>query len=239
VSDIVERREPHREGHLENARRFSEDGRVVMGGALGDPPQGAAFVFATEDRAVVEGFVAGDPYVGCWTRHRLARRGVEGGRLSAGPEAARGAAEAWREAESLLLVCLGNVCRSPFAERLAQRRIGDGRRASSAGHYPVAGRRPPQEALASARKFGVDLGSHRSRVLSADMLDEADAIFVFDGANHRAVVSESPGAASRTHPLSALSGNGSAQIADPYGGPPALYDRVYGEIAAAIDAACA
>ena len=63
VPDIVERREPHREGHLENARRFSEDGRLVMGGALGDPPHGAAFVFAAEDRAVVEEFVAGDPYV--------------------------------------------------------------------------------------------------------------------------------------------------------------------------------
>ena len=147
--------------------------------------------------------------------------------------------EAWREAENLLFVCLGNVCRSPFAERLAQARIGDGRRASSAGHYPVAGRRPPQEALASGRKFDVDLGSHRSRVLSAGMIEEADAVFVFDEANYRAVVSESPDAASRTHFLSALSDDGSGEIADPFGGPPALYDRVYGEIAAAIDAACA
>lgn len=63
VPDILERREPHREGHLANARRWSEDGRLVMGGALGDPPHGAAFVFCLDDPAAVEDFVEADPYV--------------------------------------------------------------------------------------------------------------------------------------------------------------------------------
>ena len=63
VSDIVERREPHREGHLANARKWKDDGRLVMGGALGEPPHGAAFVFRVEDPSAVEEFVAADPYV--------------------------------------------------------------------------------------------------------------------------------------------------------------------------------
>ncbi len=63
VPDMVERREPHREGHLANARRWSDDGRLLMGGALGDPPHGAAFVFSLEGPAEVEAFVEADPYV--------------------------------------------------------------------------------------------------------------------------------------------------------------------------------
>jgi uncharacterized protein len=63
VPDIVERREPYREGHLANARRWRDDGRLLMGGALGGPPHGAAFVFSLDDPAEVEAFVEADPYV--------------------------------------------------------------------------------------------------------------------------------------------------------------------------------
>ncbi len=63
VPDIVERREPHREGHLAHARSWKEDGRLSLGGALGDPPHGAAFVFRLDERAAVEEFVEADPYV--------------------------------------------------------------------------------------------------------------------------------------------------------------------------------
>jgi uncharacterized protein len=63
VPDIVERRAPHREAHLAHARRWKDDGRIVMAGALGDPPHGAAFVFRVDGPAVVEAFVEADPYV--------------------------------------------------------------------------------------------------------------------------------------------------------------------------------
>jgi len=146
------------------------------------------------------------------------------------------AARAWSDARSFLFVCLGNVCRSPFAEGLALRQIGH-RRAFSAGHYPVSGRRPPELALAAAQGFGVDLASHRSRVLSRRMLDEADAVFVFDEQNYEALVSRHPDAAERAHLLGALSHEGPLHIADPFGGPPSSYEAVYGQIAGAIAAA--
>lgn len=63
VPDILERREPHRDAHLDHARRWKEDGRLVMAGALGDPPHGAAFVFAVDDPSVVEEYARDDPYV--------------------------------------------------------------------------------------------------------------------------------------------------------------------------------
>jgi uncharacterized protein len=61
VPDMVERRAPHREGHLGLISRWHDDGRVVMAGALGDPPHGGAFVL--REAADAERFVAEDPYV--------------------------------------------------------------------------------------------------------------------------------------------------------------------------------
>jgi len=62
VPDILERRAPHREAHLELVRRWTGEGRLVIAGALGDPPHGALFGFEC-DEAEVEDFVAVDPYV--------------------------------------------------------------------------------------------------------------------------------------------------------------------------------
>jgi uncharacterized protein YciI len=63
VENIVERRAPHRERHLEKYREWRADGRIVMGGAIGDPPYGALIVFDVEDPAEVEAFADADPYV--------------------------------------------------------------------------------------------------------------------------------------------------------------------------------
>ena len=60
---VLERRAPHRAAHLELLREALADGRMLMGGALGDPPTGGLLVFATDDLATVEAFAAADPYV--------------------------------------------------------------------------------------------------------------------------------------------------------------------------------
>jgi uncharacterized protein YciI len=74
VENVVERRAPFREAHLEVAREWKDDGRIVMAGALGKPPTGALFVFLVDDPAEIETFVASDPYVinGIVTAHRIA-----------------------------------------------------------------------------------------------------------------------------------------------------------------------
>ena len=63
VADIVERRAGHREAHLARIAEWTADGRIVMAGALGDPPTGAALVFAQMPVEDVEGFADADPYV--------------------------------------------------------------------------------------------------------------------------------------------------------------------------------
>jgi uncharacterized protein YciI len=63
VENIVERRAPHRELHLAYAGRARDEGKLVQGGALGDPPHTGMLVFRVEDPAEVEAFAAEDPYV--------------------------------------------------------------------------------------------------------------------------------------------------------------------------------
>jgi uncharacterized protein len=63
VPDVVERRAPHREGHLALIRRWYDEGRIVLAGGLGDPPHAGLIVLRTEDpQAAAEEFVSEDPY---------------------------------------------------------------------------------------------------------------------------------------------------------------------------------
>jgi uncharacterized protein YciI len=61
--NALERRKPHREEHIELVREWMADGRILMAGAVGDPPTGGLVVFAYEDPRDVEPFVQADPYV--------------------------------------------------------------------------------------------------------------------------------------------------------------------------------
>jgi uncharacterized protein YciI len=63
VEEILERRAPHREAHLARLRADREAGRIVMAGALGEPPHGAAIVFRGVDAAWIEEWASADPYV--------------------------------------------------------------------------------------------------------------------------------------------------------------------------------
>jgi protein-tyrosine phosphatase len=141
----------------------------------------------------------------------------------------RRALRAWRQ-ESIAFVCFGNICRSPFAERLVAQRRDDGRRPVSAGYFPDEGRTSPDLAITVARSLGVDLSGHRSRVLSPAIVEEADAIFVFDQHNYRTVVREYRSAKRRVHFIGALAAEDPLFIPDPFGGTAEDYELVYRRI---------
>jgi uncharacterized protein YciI len=71
--DVLERRAPHRDEHLALVRKWKDDGRLLLGGAIGDPPNGGALAFRVDDVGEVEDFVNADPYVreGVITGHRV------------------------------------------------------------------------------------------------------------------------------------------------------------------------
>jgi hypothetical protein len=60
---ILERREPYREVHLARIHSQRDAGRIVMAGALGNPPGSAAIVFVDVPREEIEEFARTDPYV--------------------------------------------------------------------------------------------------------------------------------------------------------------------------------
>ena len=63
VENAVEARAPHRQEHLALVQRYLDAGDLTAGGALGDPPHGAAIVFRVDDPQVVQEFVESDPYI--------------------------------------------------------------------------------------------------------------------------------------------------------------------------------
>src|SRR5205823_5568018 len=88
-------------------------------------------------------------------------------------------------AGEVLFLCHGNIYRSPFAASYFNARAAaagwSGPIARSAGFHERSSRRSPPRARVFARGLGVDLADHRSRQVSAAMVQSADAIFVMDG----------------------------------------------------------
>jgi len=85
---------------------------------------------------------------------------------------------------SALFLCQGNVCRSPFAERYFRKIAGDGTlrgiRSLSAGLDVRVSAPPPDLAVKVAKTLDVDLADHRSKPVTADMIEESDMIFVVE-----------------------------------------------------------
>lgn len=117
----------------------------------------------------------------------------------------------------VLFVCKGNICRSPFAERIA-RRLRPDLAVDSAGFIPEEDRPSPAEAARAAEERGISLGDHRSRRITAAMVRDAGAIFVFDEENLRDVRRAFPWARWKTFRLGALDGpGGPIEVEDPFG----------------------
>lgn len=83
--------------------------------------------------------------------------------------------------KSFLFVCKGNVCRSPFAERLGIRIAENnglaGMNFFSAGFEVSTSTHPPENAILAAESFGISLDSHKSKRISYEILNSFDMIF--------------------------------------------------------------
>ena len=79
---------------------------------------------------------------------------------------------------SILVVCQGNVCRSPYLEALLRRALPD-IEVSSAGFIGPGLPVPDHSATIAARR-GLNLSSHRSRLLTPGLLRQADLVIVMD-----------------------------------------------------------
>jgi uncharacterized protein YciI len=63
VDNYIEKRAPFREEHLAMASDFQKSGKLVMAGALAEPPDGAVLIFKGDSPSIAEDFARNDPYV--------------------------------------------------------------------------------------------------------------------------------------------------------------------------------
>lgn len=80
----------------------------------------------------------------------------------------------------VLFVCYGNTCRSPMAEGLAKKMLGDKARVESAGLMPVFESAVPDAVQTVRELFDVDISHHRPRDITELFLADYDRIVVLD-----------------------------------------------------------
>lgn len=82
----------------------------------------------------------------------------------------------------VLVVCYGNIYRSPFAAQKLKSLVPE-LDVRSAGFHPVANRSSPKRHVAAARDYGLDLSAHASRTVADADRDWADIVVLMDRAN--------------------------------------------------------
>lgn len=92
----------------------------------------------------------------------------------------------------ILMVCLGNICRSPLAEgimkhKAAQRGLSWTVDSAGTGFWHV-GDPPDARSVITARRHGIDITGQRGRQFQAGDFEQFDHIFVMDAQNHRDVL---------------------------------------------------
>ncbi len=120
-----------------------------------------------------------------------------------------------RPASSVLFLCLGNLCRSPFAAAAAAPRLR-GIAVSSGGFLRHDGRSSPAWFVQTALSLGVDLSAARAQRVSAAQIAEAQLIVCMDLDNLSRMAAEFPDALERTTLLGLFDPAGSPEVQDPY-----------------------
>jgi protein-tyrosine phosphatase len=134
----------------------------------------------------------------------------------------------------ILMVCLGNICRSPMAEGLMKAKIEKYHlyaEADSAGFESFhTGDPPDRRALQTMKNHGIDISSQRSRMFRATDFDRFDYIYVMDHNNYSDVHSMSEHneqMAKVDYILNVINPNRNQPVPDPYYGGNEGFEKVY------------
>jgi len=119
---------------------------------------------------------------------------------------------------NILVLCHGNICRSPFVAICLRERLPlDRFSIRSSGFIPRISRQSPREYARLAKQQGVDLSEHRSALVNEEDLSWADLVVIMDNGNFEELSGFDPSALVKTVRLGAWSHEAGTDISDPYG----------------------
>ncbi len=127
--------------------------------------------------------------------------------------------------QNVLFVCTGNICRSPLAASLLERALKERGiedvMVTSAGTGAWDGAPASEGAYLVGLERGLDLSGHRARLLTRELVEQADLILTM-ARHHRARVDEL-GGEGRVFVLGEYAGRGGDEVSDPFGGDLGVY----------------
>lgn len=139
----------------------------------------------------------------------------------------------------ILMVCLGNICRSPLAEGILKSKLSDSFMVDSAGtaNYHV-GNPPDNRSVAVARKYGLNISNLKGRQFNVSDFDTFDFIYVMDESNFKNVIKlarNTEDIAKVKMILNEVYPNQNYDVPDPYYGGDNGFENVYKMLDEACD----
>ncbi len=129
---------------------------------------------------------------------------------------------------NILIVCIGNICRSPSAEYLLRHKLADrkpGTIIHSAGLGALVEKPVDSSAAALLREHGIDPAAHSARQLNHAMLTDADLILTMEPQHIRGISKIAPQVGGKTFLLGKWSDN--QPVPDPYRKSREAFEHVY------------
>lgn len=140
----------------------------------------------------------------------------------------------------VLMVCLGNICRSPLAEGILKSKInGQHVFVDSAGTGAWhSGELPDKRSIAVAKKNGIDLSDQRARLFLVEDFERFDHIYVMDQSNYKNVCRLAPDEEAMNKVqliLNEIHPDQNREVPDPYYGGDSGFDHVFQMLNEACD----
>ncbi len=132
----------------------------------------------------------------------------------------------------ILMVCLGNICRSPLAEGILTSKLPQDKfivDSAGTGSYHI-GKQPDPRSVATALQHGLDITNQKARLFTTRDFEDFDYIYVMDSSNYDDVIQLAKNEDQKNKVdmiLNLLFPNENVDVPDPYYGLQNGFDLVY------------